>query len=110
MKRGHIVNINIGDLKCDNSTCDHYGKANVKDYKTLLNKPCPKCGQSLLTPDDLVNVMKINRAVDAINKYLGWLDYVFHPFGGRVNVISTAPVNFKDGKTVIGDFTKVTPK
>lgn len=43
-------------LQCDNPKCD-WVDASIKmdDYKDWLNKPCPKCGQNVLTEEDHVN-------------------------------------------------------
>lgn len=38
-------------LKCDATGCDHVEDA--PDYsRELIGKPCPKCGESLLTEED----------------------------------------------------------
>lgn len=38
---------------CDNPTCDHTEgdgmTLDIKDLEPYLNKPCPKCGENLLT-------------------------------------------------------------
>ena len=48
------VNLNIKGIKCDNENCDYRDDTvDFKDYGPWLNKPCPKCGTSLLTEEDL---------------------------------------------------------
>jgi hypothetical protein len=51
------VELNIKGIKCDH--CD-YKELNVKfeDYDKWLNKPCPTCGENLLTEADL-NSLKV---------------------------------------------------
>lgn len=41
----------ISGLKCDNPSCD-YSNPDIpfEQYEQFVNCPCPKCGQSLLTP------------------------------------------------------------
>lgn len=48
-----IEDLSEGNIKCDNSSCD-YVVNNVKweDTESYLNKPCPKCGENLLTEED----------------------------------------------------------
>jgi len=68
-----IIKENIVGIKCDH--CDWSDmsfewidiNATIKEY---LNKPCPKCGHSLLTKSDAYNVLKISNAVNKINKFL----------------------------------------
>lgn len=45
------MDFNISGLKCDNPNCD-YVDPNIpfEEYEKYVNCPCPKCGQSLLTP------------------------------------------------------------
>ena len=53
----NALEINISGIVCDNPNCD-FTDPNVKveDYDKWLNKPCPKCGENLLTDDDYRNV------------------------------------------------------
>lgn len=42
-----------GGLKCDNPNCDFVDMSiEISDYDNWLNKPCPKCGENLLTQED----------------------------------------------------------
>jgi len=53
----NALEINIGGIKCDNPNCDFMDMSvKVEDYDKWLNKPCPKCGENLLTDDDYRNV------------------------------------------------------
>lgn len=62
------IEMNVSGLKCDN--CD-YRDDDVKfeDYEKSIGKPCPKCGESLLTQEDYDSVMKMSQVVDIINKF-----------------------------------------
>jgi len=43
--------LNISGIKCDH--CDFKDETvEFKDYGLWLNKPCPKCGENLLTRED----------------------------------------------------------
>lgn len=47
-----MIDLKISGIKCDGCQ-DYYNKnVNVKEYKELVNKPCPKCGSNLLTEAD----------------------------------------------------------
>ena len=53
----NALEINIGGIKCDNPNCDFMDTSvKVEDYDKWLNRPCPKCGENLLTDDDYRNV------------------------------------------------------
>lgn len=62
------LELNIGGIKCDNAACD-FRNDNVenKDYKKWLNKPCPKCGENLLTKADYRSTKFLIILVNAIN-------------------------------------------
>lgn len=50
------VEIKAGGLKCDNPKCDWRDDTIAVDtYAQWVNKPCPKCGENLLTEEDYRN-------------------------------------------------------
>lgn len=57
-----------GGLVCDNENCD-FEDMSIKqsDYKDWVNKPCPKCGENLLTEEDFINSEKMQLAVNFMN-------------------------------------------
>ncbi len=57
-----------GGLVCDNENCD-FEDMTIKqsDYKDWVNKPCPKCGENLLTEEDFINSEKLQLIVDSVN-------------------------------------------
>lgn len=63
-------NIKITDsgLICDNPSCDWIDET-IKDEDLLdwVNKPCPKCGDNVLTEKDYINLLKLNKIVDYVN-------------------------------------------
>lgn len=63
-------NIELGEsgLVCDNPNCDYVNKeVKFEDYPGWVNKPCPKCGENLLTEEDLDNARIVHFAIDYIN-------------------------------------------
>lgn len=59
--------ISHSGIKCDNEKCD-YRDDDVKyeDYENWLNKLCPKCGENLLTQEDLENSVRLHTILNAI--------------------------------------------
>lgn len=59
------MRMNIYGLKCDAPTCD-YNDPTVKleEYEANIGKPCPKCGESLLTQEAFDRVMEIKTAAE----------------------------------------------
>jgi Zn finger protein HypA/HybF involved in hydrogenase expression len=70
------LQLNIQGIKCDNPDCDYEEvveckcrNANevIEKYKKWINKPCPKCGQNLLTLRDYIILKMIILCVDILN-------------------------------------------
>ena len=48
------LHIECGGIVCDNPKCSYENKdARLHEYKQYLNKPCPKCGENLLTQENM---------------------------------------------------------
>jgi len=63
------LQLNIGGIKCDNQDCDYRNESvTLEDYENWLNKPCPKCGQNLLTEADYYNVKFLLGIAELANK------------------------------------------
>ncbi len=63
-------------IVCDNPKCDYEILYVGNDSKLLLafvNMPCPKCGKTLLTPDDYLLSERLINRINWINKWFGWL-------------------------------------
>ena len=77
MKR-KLIELNQSNLiVCDNPDCDFVvvnetGDANINSVE-YVNKPCPKCGQNLLTERDYEDYMKFIKYVNFINKWFSWI-------------------------------------
>ena len=63
------ITTKISGIKCDNPDCD-FADHNVefKDYDKWLNKPCPKCGQNLLTEQDYETCQFLFNLTNTINE------------------------------------------
>lgn len=50
------VEVKAWGLKCDNPKCDWIDNTvTVEAYPQWINKPCPKCGENVLTEEDYRN-------------------------------------------------------
>ena len=57
----------VAGIKCDNPECDYRDDtATYEEYDKWLNKPCPKCGENLLTEADLEATKLIVEAARAL--------------------------------------------
>jgi predicted RNA-binding Zn-ribbon protein involved in translation (DUF1610 family) len=58
-----------GGLKCDNPECDYVNMEIPRsEYEKWINKPCPKCGENLLTEDDYMKSQFLESLVDMVNE------------------------------------------
>lgn len=61
-------------IKCDNPKCDFVNMSvEFVDYKKWIDKPCPKCGENLLTKECYIKNMK---AVNKAKKLNGFLNAI----------------------------------
>lgn len=69
-----VMDVIVKGIKCDNPVCD-YNNDNVsyEDYAEWLNRPCPRCGENLLTEADYKTVKRMIRFAKVLN-------FVFSPF------------------------------
>jgi predicted nucleic-acid-binding Zn-ribbon protein len=100
----------IKGIKCDN--CDYRDDdVSFDDYPQYLNKPCPECGENLLTQADLDATKKLIDAVKILNKLIPRAhddELELHiPLqmngSGSINV----PVNSKQNSTEMWDRNKI---
>jgi NAD-dependent SIR2 family protein deacetylase len=65
------ITVTISGIQCDNPSCDFKDETvSMADYEYWLNKPCPKCGNNLLTEADLLAVKKIRQMTVLFNEVL----------------------------------------
>lgn len=62
------IEYNVQGIQCDNTNCD-YVDENVKygDYPEWLNRPCPECGENLLTEEDYNMLKAIINVAEMVN-------------------------------------------
>ena len=64
--------VEIKGLKCDNPCCDFVNKdIPFEQYEQFIDYPCPKCGQSLLTPQAYKMCVQMKKMADFITKVTG---------------------------------------
>jgi len=75
-------------IQCDNTMCDYHiinetknPNENIEQY---LNKPCPKCGENLLTEEDYLVSMKVLKRINWWNRWFSWIMFFF-PKSENVN-------------------------
>ena len=65
-----LIRYRVKGIKCDNPKCDYRDDSvRLRDYAKWLNRPCPKCGRSLLTQADLDAVRTMGDAVGVVNAF-----------------------------------------
>lgn len=70
MENNKNVELNIYGLKCDNASCDYEDMSVPReDYEQSIGKPCPKCGESLLTQEDYDKVLLMEESVRITNLF-----------------------------------------
>ena len=64
----NIEVVSDGGLQCDNPKCDWTDMTIlIADFDAWLNKPCPKCGENVLTDVDYNNAKQLHAMIDFIN-------------------------------------------
>jgi len=77
------VEISGGGIKCDNPNCDYVDESvRITEYDQWLNKPCPKCGENLLTQEDYDKVQIMLMVIDMANQ----ADFVPDPLDPQVTM------------------------
>jgi len=51
---------------CDNPVCDHREDVEVRDMPSFVGRPCPKCGENLLTDADFDHHLLLLAAIGAV--------------------------------------------
>jgi hypothetical protein len=69
--------VRIGGIRCDNTNCDYLNEAvPLSEYPKWINKPCPKCGENLLTEKDFKDTLRIYKVFN--NPIVKFLLQPFH--------------------------------
>ena len=83
---GKIINVQISGIQCDTKGCGYHDDyIHFNDYKSWLNKPCPKCGANLLTKEAHESAKNLIRFAKVVNFLFGWMV----PKGQKYNSIIT---------------------
>jgi len=84
------VEVVMSGIKCDNPSCDHFEKdVPFENYSEYVDKPCPKCGENLLTQEDFESA---NRMMD-LGELLKGIGDLMYPEG----------INPEDGTMLHGE-------
>lgn len=69
MKKKPMIELNVSGIKCD--ACPYEDKTVRADtYEKWVNRPCPDCGENLLTEKDYKTVLRIQKIVRVVNRIL----------------------------------------
>ena len=63
-------------VTCDNPNCDYtvpFADATEKCLVLFIDKPCPKCGENLLTMEDYLQHQNLMKVVNFINRWFSWI-------------------------------------
>ncbi len=93
------VTIEVGGIKCDNPECGYTDPtAKRENFKDYLNKPCPECGENLLTQEDIDAVEAMEVMAKEINGLFPDLDTSEEKHCIKAEMNGTGTVEFKDCK------------
>jgi len=62
-----LIESRVAFIQCDAKSCDYKTTDVGDDYKVFLNKPCPNCGASLLTQEDIDSQESMQSILKSIN-------------------------------------------
>ena len=81
--------VECDDLECDFEVTNETKDPNV-DITSYLNQPCPKCGENLLTEEDLYDYKKVLKLINRLNWWFSWVTIFIpkskKPYEGSVKV------------------------
>lgn len=83
----NIEQTNNSGIKCDNPNCDFVDTETPDaEIAQWLGVPCPKCGENLLTQEDLDTSLKFHAMMDLINGMTEeeLTEYTKHVYGGEI--------------------------
>jgi hypothetical protein len=68
-----LIEFKQDGIQCDNLKCDFAEECEHYEIISYINKPCPKCGENLLTREDFYRYLKVLKFIQWINKWFSWL-------------------------------------
>jgi ssDNA-binding Zn-finger/Zn-ribbon topoisomerase 1 len=83
----------LGLIICDNPKCNFKFDLNKSTIKLeeFINRPCPNCGQNLLTQKDYNTSKKLIMIINFINKWFSWITI----FMSKKRLTKTYPVTVR---------------
>lgn len=64
------ITLHVGGIKCDGLGCYFEDNtAKLEEYELWINKPCPVCGENLLTQKDydaILQMIKVNEFINSV--------------------------------------------
>lgn len=74
MKRKLIEQHQEKFVVCDNDSCGYEIPFNEElNLLDFIDKECPNCGDNLLTKEDYIMSLKIQKSINFINKWFSWM-------------------------------------
>jgi hypothetical protein len=68
MGKNELVQLTARGIKCDNQDCSYRDDSvNLESFSEFLNKPCPVCGENLLTTEDFISITNLVNLVSKLN-------------------------------------------
>lgn len=67
-------------ITCDNTKCNYtipYSQEEEHNTYKYINKPCPLCGENLLTEQDYLQHQKVVKLVNWLNRWFSWTTYFY---------------------------------
>lgn len=86
----------VGKLHCDNPSCGHVLPESLPWGPQLMGYECPKCGSDMLTRQDYDLVERMQKWVNRLNRWFGWLGSETPPTNA-----DTTQIRFREGKAII---------
>src|SRR5699024_8193411 len=88
------MDLNIRGIKCD--SCDYKNMdIEVGEYEAWLNEPCPKCGENLLTKEDLDSMKELIKIINLMNMASPVPSEEDEEVRVKVDMNGTGDINFK---------------
>lgn len=85
-------------VTCDNPKCDYtvpYTDLTEKYLVLYIDKPCPKCGENLLTMEDYLQHQNLMKYVNFINRWFSWITLFYSK--KRLNKSNSVRIHIHDG-------------
>lgn len=91
----NALELDIHGIRCDNPNCDYEDMTvQMEDYEQWLNKPCPKCGQNLLTEEDYRNTLFLIEMTKVANKIYNPIKDDEEIVNMRINMDGSGDIKF----------------